>query len=70
MLNLANLNAENIGITNATALYCSNNEYIINPGKTPKETISHKESNCLPSSEEDLNNLATKPSKKSNIAAK
>ena len=43
--------------------------YRIVPGTNPKETISAKESNCFPSSDCTLRSLATKPSKKSAIAA-
>lgn len=42
---------------------------IIIPGTKPKDTISAKESSCLPNSDWTFSNLATNPSKKSATAA-
>ena len=39
------------------------------PGATPNETTSANESSCFPISEVALNSLATKPSRKSMMAA-
>ena len=43
--------------------------YIINPGTTPKVTMSASESRSFPIGELTPNKRAAKPSKKSNIAA-
>lgn len=85
ILNLANLNPDRTVIKKPTSgqkfrdsiteLKSNNSSasrmalYTIIPGTKPKETISAKESNCFPSSEDTFNKRATNPSKKSATAA-
>jgi len=78
-LNLANRTAAKVGIKKATSgifiLYgtpteeFNKNEYMMNPGATPKLITSANESNCAPRGEYDFNKRATNPSRKSKHAA-